>query len=127
MSSASLFARRGRAAPAGLEGFAGLVTASSIALVWWIGGIRGASHPAPAACPQGDRVSSAQISEAAGRVRAAAETASYTAMGGSPYVAAKVGLARGSPEYALAQSSARELEVAQQALARLCAQARAAR
>lgn len=103
-----------------LEDFAALATVSAIGLAWWMGEA-GMPRESRSACPSGDRVNSAHADEAAGRVRAAVQKAGYTAMGGSPYVAAKLGLPHGSPEHRLAQAAAAELAAARQDLARACA------
>ncbi|OYX32699.1 MAG: hypothetical protein B7Y99_08165 [Caulobacterales bacterium 32-69-10] len=121
MSTPSLTPTAARSPAFSIEIFTALTSASVIGLAWWMGSL-GANRQdqAAAACPAGAQVNSAQVKEAVGRVRDAERRARYTALSGSGYAAAKVGLPRNSPEYRLAQEAAQDLAFARQDLARLC-------
>ena len=105
------------------EAFAVLATAVAAGLAWWVGGVQAAPQIAQATCAAGPQVTSAHVENAALRVQEAAVRARYTAMNGSSYAMAKVGLAEGSPEHALALASAASLDASRQDLARACAEA----
>lgn len=104
------------------ESFAVLATAAGVGLIWWMGGVQAGLRVQPAKCRPADRVTSAQVDEAIERVRAASTRARYTAITGSEYAAAKIGLPLSSPEHRLAQTAAEDLAAARQELALLCAQ-----
>ncbi|HTI67031.1 MAG TPA: hypothetical protein VL460_05725 [Caulobacteraceae bacterium] len=104
-----------------IESFAVLATTAGVGLIWWMGGSQAGLRPHPANCRPADRVTSAQVEVATARVRAASKRARYTAISGSEYAAAKIGLPLSSPEHGLAMAAAKDLAVARQDLARLCA------
>lgn len=106
--------------PFSIEIFAALTSASVIGLAWWMGNMGDARHDRADACPAKGQVTSAQVQEASRRLREAERRAQYTALGGSAYVAAKVGLPAGSPERVLAREAAEDLAFARRDLARLC-------
>lgn len=124
MSTSSLTPSLAPSRPFSVEIFAALTSASVIGLAWWMGSLGQSRQDQTEACSAEPRVNSAQVEHAATRVREAERRARYTALSGSGYAAAKVGLPKSSPEAQLAREAAQELAVARQDLAQLCGAAR---
>jgi hypothetical protein len=120
MTTATLPATTARHRFQQMEVLAPIATAVATGMVWWIGGINAAQEARSAVCRPGDQVTSAQVQAATARLRAASRTAHYTAISGSDYAAAKIGLPLSSPEHQIALAAAAEAAAARADLARLC-------
>jgi hypothetical protein len=120
MSTSTLTHTATPSRPFSIEIFAALTSASVIGLAWWMGNMGDMRADRAPACPAKGQVTSAQVEDASRRVAEAERRARYTAMGGSGYVAAKVGLPSSSPERRLAREAAEDLAFARQDLAELC-------